>query len=219
MFRAVVFDLWMTLVTPPEEAFGEFRRGWSERLDVSLEQLDELWFGVDASRRRETGPIRSAVAELYRALDADGDLDEVIRWRLDLMRHVLVPDTGVVATLSELRRRRISTALISNCTEDVALVWEESPFVGLFDVAIFSATAGCAKPDRRIYELALSELGLDGSDCLYVGDGASDELLGAERLGMTPVLVHPAGREPVWDGLRDWAGLRISSIPEILDVA
>jgi FMN phosphatase YigB (HAD superfamily) len=97
-------------------------------------------------------------------------------------------------------------------------VWDESAFAGLFDVAIFSATAGCLKPAPEIYQLALEKLDVDASDSLFVGDGASDELEGARRVGMTPVLVCPPGEEPTWKGLRDWTGLRITAIPQVLDL-
>ena len=124
-------------------------------------------------------------------------------------RGVVVPVAGAIETLEELRRRDIATALVSNCTEEVALVWEESPFAGLLDVAVFSATAGCMKPDPRIYELALEGLGVRAADALFVGDGANDELAGVERTGMTPVLVQPDGADPPWgDGLERWPGLR-----------
>ena len=55
---------------------------------------------------------------------------------------------------------------------------------------ILLATAGWMKPDARIYEAALSGLGLEASECLFVGDGQNDELAGAERVGMTPVLLE-----------------------------
>jgi hypothetical protein len=35
---------------------------------------------------------------------------------------------------------------------------------------------------------------------------------------MTPVLLLANGSEPAWDGLRDWTGRRIATIPEILDL-
>ena len=84
-------------------------------------------------------------------------------WR-ELTRAALVPVAGAIETLEELRGRDVATALVSNCTEEVALVWDESPFAGLLDVAVFSATAGCMKPDPRIYELALEGLGVRAAD-------------------------------------------------------
>lgn len=157
-----------------------------------------------------------AIADLYVALGVEADLDDVLARRLDLTRDALVPIDGALPTLRELRQQGVATALVSNCTEEVAFVWGESPFAGLFDAVVLLATAGCLKLDRRIYELALSELGIDASECLFVGDGANNELEGARRVGMTPVLVHPEGDEPVWDGLGDWTGLRITAIPQVL---
>ncbi len=218
MVRAVVFDLWQTLAAWPDDESHDLRRRWSERLGITVEELDAHWYGVERYRERETGPIADAVGAVHRAVAADVDVAEVLAWRLELTRSALIPMPGAIRTLVELRRRGIATGLISNCTEEVALVWDESRFAGLFDAAVFSATAGCMKPDREIYELACTGLGVDPSDCLFVGDGANDELRGAERAGMTPVLVHPRGEDPRWDGLGDWSGLRVDAIPQVLDL-
>jgi putative hydrolase of the HAD superfamily len=216
--RAVVFDLWHTLVRWPEEESVEVRRRWSDSLGVGADRVDAIWSDSGFYRRRETGPIRAALEELQETVGVNADLEDVLRWRLDVTRRALVPDPGVPETLAELRRRGLGTAIVSNCTEEVALVWDESPFAGLVDASVFSATAGYMKPDPQIYELAYAELGVAPSECLFVGDGANDELAGARRVGMRPVLIHPAGETPLWDGLADWDGLRITSIPQVLDL-
>jgi putative hydrolase of the HAD superfamily len=218
MIRGVVFDLWNTLATWPEDESQEFRRRWSARIGVEPEALDALWYAPGAYEIRESGPIAAALTSVHAAFDVEIDVDEVVEWRLEMARRALVPDHGVVSTLVELRRRGIATGLISNCTEEVALVWDDSPFAALFDVAVFSATAACMKPDPRIYELALEGMHLGGSECLFVGDGANDELPGAQRVGMTAVLLQPEGSEPRWNGLGEWSGLRVASIPEVLSV-
>jgi putative hydrolase of the HAD superfamily len=216
--QAVVFDLWQTLAVWPDDESHDLRRRWSDRLGITVEELDEHWHGTERYRRRETGPIADAIEALHDAIAAEVDIEEVLAWRLELTRSALVPTAGVVATLAELRRRAISTGLISNCTEEVALVWEETPFAELFDSAVFSAIAGCMKPDRAIYELSCSGLDVDPTECLFVGDGANDELQGAQAVGMTPVLFHREGQDLRWDGLRDWPGLRITAIPQVLDL-
>lgn len=218
MYRGVVFDLWQTLAVWPVEKSDELRRSWSESLGVTPEQLGAAWLGSDIYRLRETGPIAAAITALHEALGVTGDVDAIVRHRLELTRDALVPVPGAVSTLGALRERGIATGLVSNCTEEVALVWETTAFAGLFDAEVFSATAGCAKPEREIYELALARLGVPASEALFVGDGANDELRGAEEVGLTPVLVTPNGEEPLWDGLRDWPGLRVGSIPEVLDL-
>lgn len=218
MIRAVLFDLWQTLAVWPEEKSSALRRAWARTLDVPVDRVDELWYGGDLYRLRETGPIAPAIAALHEAVGATAEVDEIVARRLDLTRGALVPVAGAVATVRELRDRGVATGLISNCTEEVALVWDDTPFAGLFDVTVFSATARCMKPDAQIYGLALEALEVPARATLFVGDGANDELAGAERVGMTPVLFHPEGQGPLWDGLRGWTGLRVTSIPQVLDL-
>jgi putative hydrolase of the HAD superfamily len=218
VFRAVVFDLWHTLAVWSEDESRQFRSRWSEWIGVEPERIDEAWYADGAYERRETGPIARALAAVHETLGSDADVGEVVAWRMEMARSALVPVPGAVETLQKLRARGLLLGLISNCTEEVALVWGESPFAGLFDAAVFSATAGCMKPDRRIYEGVLTELGVPASAALFVGDGANDELEGARRVGMTPVLVQHNGAAPLWDGLENWDGERITSIPQILDL-
>lgn len=216
--RAVVFDLWETLARWPEAESDAFRRRWASHVGVRVEDIDALWYGPGAYERRETGSIASAIASVCDALGVRADIDELVSWRLDFARRGLVPTPGALSTLDELQARGLRVGVITNCTEDVALVWNESPFAQSVDAAVFSATAGWMKPDRRIYELACAELAVEPSDCLFVGDGANDELGGAQLVGMTPVLIHAVGQDPAWEGLREWSGLRITSIPQVLDL-
>jgi putative hydrolase of the HAD superfamily len=218
MTCGVVFDLWNTLTVWPEEGSVDLRRRWADSIGVPVERLDEHWYADAMWARRESGPIRDAIEALYLELGVKADLDDVIASRLELTRGALVPVDGAVDTIAELRRRGLRTGLISNCSEEVALVWDTTPFASLFDVAIFSATAGCIKPEREIYELALAELGVAASEALFVGDGANDELRGAGDVGMTPVLVELEGVRAPWPYVRDWNGLRVTAIAEILDL-
>ena len=51
--------------------------------------------------------------------------------------------------------------------------------------------------------------------CSVVQVSAVDNRGGAARVGMTPVLYVPRG-EPYWAGLEGWAGLRITSLEQVL---
>jgi putative hydrolase of the HAD superfamily len=217
MVRGIVFDLWQTLVPWPSAEGEALRRGWAGELGASLEELDSHWYGGDAFHRRETGPLEAAVTALRDALGADVPVGPLIDDRMAMTRRALAAAPEVERTLRELRALGYPIGLVSNCTEDVALCWPESNLAPLVDHAVFSATAGCAKPEARIYRLVCDALGLDPSDCLFVGDGANDELAGAAAVGMTPVLLAENGVAR-WEGLRDWQGARIASIPEVLEL-
>jgi putative hydrolase of the HAD superfamily len=211
--RAVIFDLWDTLVMWPVDEGVAHRNALRERLGVTEEEFERRWTGT--YRERQTGTL----ADAYAALGVtDGDIATYVDERTEVTRRVLRPREGALDTLDELGRRGVPRGLISMCSEDVPVVWPDTEFAERFEVATFSATCGLVKPEPEIYLHTAAELGVDPTECYFVGDGANDELRGAQDVGMTPVLVRHAGREPYWPEVRDWNGLGITELPEVLDL-
>jgi FMN phosphatase YigB (HAD superfamily) len=66
----------------------------------------------------------------------------------------------------------------------------------MVDVHVFSCTEGVMKPDRRIFEVATTRLGVEANECIYIGDGADDELEGAQAVGMDAILLRPGDTSP-----------------------
>jgi putative hydrolase of the HAD superfamily len=158
---------------------------------------------------RETGPM----ADALRVLGASPEVaEEIAGIRRAVTEEGLVPAPGALETISELRARGLLIGLITVCTDDVPALWPETEFHGLFDAEVFSSSVGLRKPDPRIYVLACEQLGVEPQEAMFVGDGANDELAGAERVGMTAVLLERDGEE------RQWAGRRVRSLPELLEL-
>jgi len=209
--RAVIFDLWDTLIDFDPAGSRAFQDQVASRLGREPEEFASLWH--DGRSHRESGPLRDYLL----GLGADqGIAEEVVALRLESTRPMLRPRSGAVETLRELRRCGYRVGLITVCSDDVMDLWPETAFAELFDSTVFSCAVGLRKPDPRIYRLALDELGVEAEDAFFVGDGANDELAGAERVGMRAVLIHRPGETPPWDEVRDWQGPRITSIPEVL---
>jgi putative hydrolase of the HAD superfamily len=211
--RAVVFDLWDTLVDFDPVAGRAFQDQVAARLGRDPEEFAELW--VEGRSERESGTLRDYLLGIGAPEDC---VDEVVALRRDSTRSLLAPRPGAVETLAELRGRGYGVGLITVCSEDVPDVWGETPFVDLFDATVFSCSVGLRKPDPRIYRLACEELRVGPREAIFVGDGANDELAGAERVGMRAVLIHRAGEEPAWEEVRDWEGPRITSVPQVLSL-
>ena len=206
----MIFDLWNTIAEWPHERWEGVRNRLAERLELTPEEFDSRWYG-ELGALRETRPFADVLARLDATPEA---ADEVVSLRRDVTREGLVPVAGALETITALRGRGLKTGLITVCSEDVPLLWEETPFHGLFDAEVFSATCGLRKPDPRIYRLALDRLGVEPEEAVFVGDGANDELAGAERVGMTAVGVDsPGGELP-----DDWDGPRIRELPELLEL-
>jgi HAD superfamily hydrolase (TIGR01509 family) len=206
--RAVIFDLWETLIDWDREAAAAMVAAVSEHAPGFVEQ----W---PLSRNRYTGPIRVALTD---AGVPPAALEVVCALRLDYMRVALVPRPGALETLRRLREFDVLVGLITVCSEDVEVLWPSSAFAGLFDAEVFSSSFGLSKPDSRIYLRCCELLGVEPSEAVFVGDGANDELGGAERVGMQAILIHRPNEEPYWENLADFDGPRVTSIPEVLEV-
>jgi putative hydrolase of the HAD superfamily len=180
----------------------------------------ETFYEVWDRRRleRETGPIEPHLRSVAEELGLESDLGPVLKLRRDWTTESLVPREDAVPTLQELRRRGHKLGMISACSQDVPDVWDETPFGGLFDSAVFSCSVGVSKPDPRIYELCCEELGVAAPDCIFVGDGANEELPGAERAGMTALQLRAPGEALTPEGER-WAGEYVERLSDVLDRA
>jgi putative hydrolase of the HAD superfamily len=205
----VIFDLWETLIDWNHEANARMHAQVRERVGFDFR---ERW---NKATERYTTPVRTVLAGVGVPADA---MDDVMSYRAEFVRTCLVPRAGAIETLAELRARGFRTGLITVCTEDVELLWPESEFAGLFDAEVFSNAIGLSKPDPRIYLACCEQLGVEPHEAVFVGDGANDELEGARRVGLRPILIHKEGEDPVWREVRTWDGLRVTSIPEVLEV-
>jgi putative hydrolase of the HAD superfamily len=138
--------------------------------------------------------------------------------RREWTKRSLQPRPGALETLAELRRRGHKLGLISVCSQDVPHVWDETALGGEFDATVFSCDVGVSKPDPRIYEIACERLGVEPADCLFVGDGANDELPGAVRAGMTALQLRAPG-EPLTAEGEVWAGPWVERLNDVLSLA
>ena len=205
--RAVIFDLWDTLALWPSEAFEQVKRALGRHID----DVDHVW--ATTYRDRQIGSMES----YFRGLGLDDDaVAECMRIRSTFTRETLVPRDGAIETLDELQRRGFKRGVISVCSSDVEEVWDETELAPYVDDVVLSCAVGLSKPDPRIYELACERLEVTPDECVFVGDGANDELAGAQRVGMRAVCVLPPGRiEPIWQEARGWEPT-IRSLPEVL---
>lgn len=215
-YRAVIFDLWQTLVPWPVEGAKRMYDGLAAHFGAEPDRFRDLW--LRGRRERELGPMEPHLRSLAAELGFEGDVLAAATLRREWTLEHLVPRPDAVPTLEELRRRGHSLGMISACSQEVPDVWEQTPFGGLFDSTVFSCSVGVSKPDPRIYDIARKELGVEAADCLFVGDGANDELPGAERAGMTALQLRPPG-EPLTEEGERWRGRYVERLSDVLDEA
>jgi putative hydrolase of the HAD superfamily len=214
-YRAVIFDLWATLVPWDQNEANRFYDRMAEAAGIENERFRDAW--LSGRKSREIGPIADHLRELFGGLGAEPDIDEILALRREWTKRSLEPRPDALDTLAELRRRGHRLGLISVCSQDVPHVWDETPLAGALDELVFSCDVGISKPDPRIYEIACERLGVEPAECLFVGDGANDELPGAERVGMAAVQLRAPG-EPLTPEGEAWTGPSIQHLSEVLNL-
>lgn len=78
--------------------------------------------------------------------------------------------------------------LISNAFPSLEELLDLLDLSGYFDSLVISALVGVSKPDARIFQIALEDLGVEAKDSLFVDD-MEENVLAAEELGFTAFLI------------------------------
>ncbi|HEX4221616.1 MAG TPA: HAD-IA family hydrolase, partial [Pseudonocardiaceae bacterium] len=137
--------------------------------------------------------------------------------RLATYAKMAEPRANAVEVLTTLRADGLRIGLLSDCSADLPELWPGLPLAGLVDEPVFSARVGERKPHPKMYTTVCQQLGVEPEECLYVGDGGSNELTGASAFGMRAVLIADAdwATGHRFDSDDDWHGETITDLTEV----
>jgi len=96
----------------------------------------------------------------------------------------------VTPVLRELAARGVQVGLISNSHRCLSSFQEHFELHGLIAAALSSSEHGYVKPHPSIFESALKLLGVGAAESVMVGDSLSQDIEGAQRVGMRGILVQ-----------------------------
>jgi len=224
--KAVLFDFFGTLV--PNfmlSAHKEVLRQMAGAAGAPAEPFVEHWLAT--FEERATGVFPSAreniqaVCGLLNVVPRNDQYAAAMRLRLDFEKLHIVPRQSALSTLRAIKSLGLKTCVVSDCSPELPLLWNETPFAPFFDATVFSCDVGIRKPNPQIYLEACRRLEVNAEECFFVGDGGSRELSGATELGMHAVLL--ATREEQnnadthrIDGEEAWRGPTICDLKELL---
>ena len=175
MIRAVIFDMFETLVT---------------------HYNSPLYFGAEMAK--DAGIPKEDFYVLWRGLDSERTLGKLT---LEELLEQILRENGCYSKelLEELVEKRVATKV--ECFQQLKVI-RESEIFPYFDAAYLSYEQSVAKPDKEIYRRCMAELGVKPEECLYVGDGGSRELETARELGMHAMqavwYLKKGSTQPVW---------------------
>jgi putative hydrolase of the HAD superfamily len=213
--KAVFLDVGWTLLYPRESLWEIFAAVSTEAgAEISAAEIEGFVHSLThRSRDRAIAQLESgarysdsdeefvalfhALGQLvYRRAGVPGDYDSFAAgfferfWKAE--NWAIFPE--VFDALEELRRRGVRLAALSNAGSDLVAFLDALGLYKWFDFAVVSAIEGVKKPDRRIFERALERASVEAHEAIHVGDMFLEDVLGARRAGLRPLLMDRGER-------------------------
>ena len=139
---------------------------------------------------------------------------EIPRWYGELEK--LYPDTKMIL---EALSKKYKLGVIANQslgTKERLDNWNIGKY---FDVVVASAEAGYAKPDLKIFNLALEQAGCKPNDAVMIGDRLDNDIVPAKQIGMKTVWVRQGfAKYQIICNESEQPDFIIDSISDILDI-
>jgi len=206
MVKAIIFDLWDTLAYHEHKCLPDLLR---EKIcpDKSHYEFNEIL--EKTIQIKDWDSLQDMYTYLLHYLKIKPD-DKLLKELIKITGHCLdnvglFPET--VEVLQKLKQK-YKLALISN-TFSFSLHRLGNGFEKYFDCVCYSYKVGVAKPDLRIFNIALAKLGVKPSEAVMVGDSMRVDITPALEVGMHAVLIDRKGRFDVTN--------KITSLNELFD--
>ncbi len=174
MIRAIIFDCFGVLY--PDTFWTMAHRHLGADLDGKEQELHDLVRNVDLghiTRDELWGEFGAFVGatkdEVYAELEGFGGLDS------QLLEFI------------EERKSTYKIGMISNVGVGfIERMFVDKPASYYFDEIVLSSEVGLVKPDKRIYEMCASRLGVALTECVFIDDLVKNTA-GAEQAGMQAI--------------------------------
>lgn len=180
--RAVFFDFGGVI---QRTEFQAPRQRLAQRFGMDYDDIDKLVFSSPSAIQATIGAVSEtehwqAIAQRLKVRDEEIQLVEKEFFAGDIIDHSLLQ------YLSALRPRFI-TGLISNAWSGMRAYIERQRIAGSFDHLVISAEVGAAKPEARIYQIALEQAQVRAEEAVFVDD-VVENIEACERVGMKGIL-------------------------------
>jgi len=179
--RAVYFDLGGVIV---RTEFQAPRQHLAERFGMEYDSLVKLVFDSETAIQATVGQIREEEhwAAVARRLHLPESETQVVR---DEFFAGDVTDLHLLDFMRGLRKQ-YKVGLISNAWSGLRPWIVGKKFEDAFDAMTISAETRVAKPDPRIYQIALEKLGVTPAESVFLDD-FPDNVAGARAVGMQAI--------------------------------
>jgi len=197
--RALTFDYGGTLDGEASHWLDRFIDLYREAgVELPFENVKKAFYHADDLSYADPRIAKTNLRELMDfhvgiQLDVLGIADPGLRTVL-VERFVALTESALNHSRGILERLagRYQLGVISNFYGNVERILTDAGFTPLLSAIIDSNVVGMSKPDRRIFDLAVAELGVPAAETLHIGDSYERDVVAARAAGLKAVwLVGP----------------------------
>jgi HAD superfamily hydrolase (TIGR01509 family) len=231
--RGVLFDYGGTLVTfeYPTEELLEVMREFRPRIEAALGVpapkaeaiLEDVLLPLEkviASMSEDEVDYMDVYRDAWAKVDLklpDGLLHDILDAEQMCWDRAVRLDPDALQVLSWLGAHGVKRAVCSNAPFPPEMMRRQVDTNGIsevVDAVVFSSEVGRRKPAPEVYAAALSAIGVEPRDALFVGDRVREDYEGPRALGMRAVIFTAHAEAPPPNGIPTIASL--TEVPHLL---
>lgn len=211
-YKTIFFDLWGTVCYTESEGVGKIFAdclGLTKNIDGFKDKMHQIIMTKAFDSMQ--GMITECLTKLGIEFDEElaQRIEESLKQNIDSSKSY----GEVLPVLRKIGFKGIKRIVVSNTyCFSAAHAIENLGLARNFDDFVFSFEAGCLKPDKKIFEIALQKANAFPGEVLMIGDKISSDIEGAKKLGIEAILIDRHNRR------KNYAGKKICSFNELLDI-
>jgi putative hydrolase of the HAD superfamily len=179
VIRALLFDFGRVISAPkPAELFHTYERD----LGLHPGTINRIMFDSPLWQQALVGELQ--MEEYWRAIGPELRLDSPDR--VEAFRTRYYSDERInqeVVDLIKSQVGRCRLGIVSNHPPGLKEWLGDWQLLELFDTVVCSGEVGVAKPDEKIFRIALQRLGIEPAEALFIDD-SEEHVLAARSMGM-----------------------------------
>lgn len=180
--RAVFFDFGGVLM---RTEFQTPRQHLAERFKMDYDDIDKLVFGSESAKRATLGEINEDVHWMEMLKRVKLPASEMKSFRDEFFGGDVI-DRTLLKYIRSLKNK-VHVGLISNAWSGMREFMVKEKLTDFFDSITISAEVKLAKPDSKIFELALQQAKVDAKEAVFVDDVKAN-IEASEKIGMKGIL-------------------------------
>ena len=203
--KGIFFDLYGTLLVFDDfdEANSEWENSFYEMIgkdkQLNADEIHKICTEILKMqiKKEPAGNLTTYETKIKKIFDSKGidipipEIKNIASETVRIWQKKIRLAEDVHPVIREFKKNNKTIGLITNFDHapHVYRLLKENAIGELFDVIIISDEAGCEKPCRKIFEIALKSANLSAAETVYIGDNLRDDIEGAFNAGINPILI------------------------------